>query len=163
MRNTRRIARGTLVFAVALLVTCTTRHVLAAATSLTLFDGASVAAIAYDKQGGAAFENAALLLAHDLNALTGETPAIGSDPAGVRGPAVIIGLASSPEIAALLAKNGIRSDPIDGKWETYGRAVVPAPGNPDAEALVISGSDVRGAIWGAIDLTRELGVSAWQW
>jgi Glycosyl hydrolase family 115/Gylcosyl hydrolase family 115 C-terminal domain len=135
----------------------------AAAASLTLFDGGSVAAIAYDKRGDAPFENVAALLAHDLTALTGRTPAIGSDPAGAEGPTIIIGLASSPEIAALLGKNGISSTPIDGKWEAYGRAVVPAPGNPGAKALVIFGSDVRGTIWGVIDLTREMGVSAWQW
>ena len=76
---------------------------------------------------------------------------------------MFIGLASAPKIAALLKANQISSAPIDGKWETHGRAVVPAPWGGGRKVLVIFGSDVRGTIWGVIDLTREMGVSAWEW
>ena len=155
-----RVVRNSLLFAVAIFAAGAAR---AAASDLKLFDGNHVAAIAIDPQGGAPFDNLAALLARDLTALTGQTPAIGADPAAVKGPVIIIGLASSPAIAALLENSGIGSQQIDGKWETYGRAVVPAPANPEAKALVIFGSDVRGTIWGVIDLTREMGVSAWQW
>lgn len=75
------------------------------------------------------------------------------------GDGIIIGLASAPFIAQLLRKNGISTAPIAGKWETYGRAVVPAPWDARKRALVIFGSDTRGTIWGVIDLTREMGVS----
>ena len=133
------------------------------ADTVTLFDGNSVAAIAYDQQSGIPIQKAAALLSHDLTQLTGRTPALIAGFKNAEGDGVVIGLASSPEIAALLKRNHISTAPIAGKWETYGRVVVPAPWNPRKKALVIFGSDTRGTIWGVIDLTREMGVSAWEW
>jgi len=135
----------------------------ARAAVLTLSDGRSVTAISYDRQSGTPIQKAAELLAHDLTQLTGRSPVIGADLNSAAGNGVIVGLASSPSIAALLQKNSISTAQIQGKWETYGRAAVPAPWDPSKQALVIFGSDTRGTIWGVIDLTREMGVSAWEW
>jgi hypothetical protein len=135
----------------------------ASAQELTLFDGTTAASIVYDKADGVPLAKVAALLAHDLTALTGANSEITSDPRAVKGTGVMIGLAVSPRMAAMLKANGISTAPIAGKWETYGRAVVPAPWNPKERTLVIFGSDTRGAIWGVIDLTRELGVSPWEW
>ena len=66
--------------------------------------------------------------------------------ADIKGSAVVIGLANSPAIAAILRANKIDTTAIEGKWETYGRAVVPAPWDPNKKALLIFGSDVRGTI-----------------
>ena len=134
----------------------------AAAASMTLSDGKSVAAIVYDAADGAPIAKAAALLAHDLKARSGHTPVIATHFGGP-GPAVLIGRSDAPLIAALLKANKIDTAPLAGKWENYGRAVVPAPWNPGQSVLVIFGSDTRGTIWGAIDLTREIGVSAWEW
>ncbi len=141
-----------------LVVTGSTR-----ATVFVLIDGAVVTSVVYDAHGGAPIAGVARLLKHDLTALTGRPPTVTADFAAVQGSAVIIGLADSPPIAALLKANHVSAAPIAGQWETYGRAVVPAPGNPRESALLIFGSDPRGTIWGVIDLTRELGVSPWEW
>ena len=135
----------------------------AEAGTVTLFDGNRLAAIVYDKDSGVPIAKAAQLLAHDLKALSGRAPAVMSDITTARDNAVVIGLASAPKIAAILKTNRISTAPIDGKWETYGRAVVPAPWAKGKKVLVIFGSDVRGTIWGVVDLTREMGVSAWEW
>lgn len=127
------------------------------------FDGTTVQFVMYDDAGGAPIAKVADLLKHDLTALTGRETAVASTFKGARGDGVIIGLATSPRIAAVLAANKIGTAPIDGKWETYGRTVVPAPWNKHQKALIIFGSDTRGTIWGVIDLTREMGVSAWEW
>lgn len=134
----------------------------ASASGFTVFDGQTVPAIAYDRQADVPIQKAAALLSHDLTQLTGRTPVV-SPEVKKAGNGIIIGLVSSPYIATLLKKNGIGVTPIIGKWETYGRAVVPAPWNPQKNVLVIFGSDTRGTIWGVIDLTREMGVSAWEW
>lgn len=131
--------------------------------SLALYDGRAVAAVVPDGAGGAPVRKAAELLAHDLTQLSGHAPVLSADPRQASGNGVIVGLASSPSIAALLRQNGISTAPIAGKWESYGRAVIPAPWNPRARALVIFGSDPRGTVWGVVDLTREMGVSAWEW
>ena len=135
---------------------------LAHASGFTVFDGHRVVAITYDRQADVPIRNAAALLSHDLTRLTGRAPVVGAEITGA-GDGVIVGLASSPYIAQLLRRNGIGTAPIAGKWETYGRAVVPAPWNARQRALVIFGSDTRGTVWGVIDLTREMGVSAWEW
>jgi hypothetical protein len=133
------------------------------ASDLTLFNGKSVAGIAYDPNGGEPIARVAKLLAHDLNALSGGTPVVTNNLSGQTGTAVVIGTCDAPLIANLLATNHIDSTSLAGKWEVYARAVVPAPWDPKARVLVIYGSDVRGTIWGVIDLTREMGVSAWEW
>lgn len=131
--------------------------------SIALFDGQAVAAVVPDPASGTPIRHAAELLAGDLAKLSGLTPAIGSVPARGDSTSVIVGVVSSPAIGALLRANRISTAAIDGKWETYGRAVIPAPWNSKAKALLIFGSDERGAVWGVIDLTREMGVSAWEW
>jgi hypothetical protein len=135
----------------------------AQAPAITLYDGHRVAMVAYDPASGTALHTAADLLAGDLSRLSGQQPVVASDLAHGQGTGIIIGLAASPAIAALIRANHLSTAAIDGKWETYGRAVIPAPWNPKARAILIYGADTRGAIWGVIDLTREMGVSAWEW
>ena len=146
----------------ALAIAAAARAAPAGGSRFTVFDGHAVAAIAYDRHATVPIRKAAALLSHDLTRLTGRTPVTGVQRHDA-GNEVIIGLASSPYIAKLLRQNGISTAPIAGKWETYGRAVIPAPWNARERALVIFGSDTRGTIWGVIDLTREMGVSAWEW
>lgn len=133
------------------------------ADEFTLSDATVSPTVVYAADGGAPIAKAAELLGHDLRALTGRDPLVTSAFNRVQGPAVIIGRADSPTMAAILRTNGISTVEINGKWETYGRAVIPAPWNSKEKALVIFGSDTRGTIWGVIDLTREMGVSAWEW
>jgi len=135
----------------------------ALADDVTLFNSNTLAIVVYAGDGGAPIKKVSQLLAHDLRELTGHDPLITSNFNEVNGPAVIIGSTDSPQIASILQANKISTEPIKGKWETYGRAVVPAPWNSSEKALVIFGSDTRGTIWGVIDLTREMGVSAWEW
>lgn len=135
----------------------------ARAQMVTLFDRNSLATVVYDEGSGTPIAKAADLLARDMQALSGNVTTVSSGIETVRGNVVLIGLASAPDISELLKANDISTAPIDGKWEAYGRAVVPAPWNGDKSVLVIFGSDVRGTIWGVIDLTREMGVSAWEW
>ncbi len=151
------LATLSLVFALSLVAPA------AFAETITLFGHDGLTAVVYEKGSETPIAKSADLLAHDLTALSGVVPAVSSDFTAVKANAVLIGLASAPEVAALLKANNISSVPIDGKWETYGRAVVPAPWGGGNKVLVIFGSDVRGTIWGVIDLTREMGVSAWEW
>jgi hypothetical protein len=147
---------------VALAITALAQFARASVLEFPVFDGQTVAAITYDRQADVPIQKVAGLLSHDLTQLTGRTPLVSANiKHGENG--ILVGLASSPKIAALLKKNNISTTPIAGKWETYGRVVVPAPWNPRKKVLVIFGSDTRGAIWGVIDLTREMGVSPWEW
>lgn len=119
----------------------------ASGSGFTGFDGQRVAAITYDPQAGVPIQKAADLLSHDLTQLTGHAPVVTANMTS-GGDGIIVGLASSPYIAQLLRRNGISTVPLAGKWETYGRAVIPAPWNARQKALLIFGSDKRGTIWG---------------
>lgn len=127
------------------------------------FDATLVQSVVYDRSGGVPIAKVSELLGRDLTSLTGRHPGIASDFRHAQGPGIIVGRVDSPQIAAILATNKIDIAPIRGKWETYGRAVIPAPWNSKQKALIVFGSDTRGAIWGVIDLTREMGVSPWEW
>jgi hypothetical protein len=74
---------------------------------------------------------------------------------GVLGRSTLIdGLARAGKIAA--------SD-IDGQWEAYRQIVVEQPFPQVARALVIAGADRRGVVYGAYDLSEQIGVSPWYW
>jgi hypothetical protein len=133
----------------------------ARASQIALFDSKAVARVVYD--GGAPVHKAAELLARDLSALTGKVPAIANTADGAGGTLIIIGQIDAPLVAALLKANKIDPSPIAGKWETYGRVAISMPGNTNQKALLIFGSDIRGTIYGVTDLSREMGVSPWEW
>src|SRR5579862_2259217 len=145
----------------ALLFICTPAAAWAA--DFMVFDGKAVPAIAADTDKAAGpIAKAGELLARDVNALTGMAPSVVKAD-GAHGPAIIIGQIDSPLVARLLTENHIDTTPLKGKWETYGRAVIPAPHDPKHMALLIFGSDMRGTIFGVTDLSREMGVSPWEW
>jgi len=124
---------------------------------VVLYDGQKVAAVVH--ADGTPFVKAAELLAHDLGQLSGKKTVVAASlPAA--GNAVVIGRLDSPLVADLLKASHIDTAAVAGRWETYGRAVVEQNGR---KLLVIFGSDTRGAIWGVMDLTREMGVSPWEW
>jgi hypothetical protein len=129
-----------------------------------LFANGQVAPIvigADDIQPGAI---AAHLLASDLDRVTGKNPAILDKLSAAKGNAVIMGtLGHSKVIDAVVAATGLDVSPIRGQWETYLIAVVDHPTKDIPHALVIIGSDRRGTAYGALTLSRAIGVSPWYW
>jgi hypothetical protein len=133
------------------------------ASGFALFDGRQAPSVMFDGTNSVSVKQAAELLARDLNALSGKRVRVLLARNSTCGSSVLIGRADAAVISSLLKQNRIDPTPIMGKWETYGRAVVPDPCDPLQKMLVIFGSDTRGTVWGVIDLTREMGVSAWEW
>jgi hypothetical protein len=125
------------------------------ASALTLYDGREVATIVHQDQP--ALRLAAELLARDLKALSGQAPHLSTQLADCGKVCVVIGEHDAPVIRGALRNKHFG---LAGAWERYGRAVRRDGGR---KMLVLAGSDTRGAIWGVIDLTREMGVSAWEW
>ncbi|KAL2074153.1 hypothetical protein VTL71DRAFT_7931 [Oculimacula yallundae] len=83
---------------------------------------------------------------------------------GKSSTAIIIGsVAASPLVQLLGEKGKLSLDSIRGKWESYSTAVVENPFKGCSRALVIAGSDKRGAIFGAYALAEQIGVSPWYW
>ncbi|HWD17985.1 MAG TPA: glycosyl hydrolase 115 family protein [Verrucomicrobiae bacterium] len=95
-------------------------------------------------------------LESDLHRVTGFSPRTSADSA------IIVGsLGHSALIDRLVQSGKIDVSAIAGKWESYVRVVVPHPTPELSSALVIAGSDKRGAIYGIYDLSEQIGVSPW--
>ncbi|GAA3342145.1 glycosyl hydrolase 115 family protein [Amorphoplanes nipponensis] len=99
----------------------------------------------------------------DIAAVTGVTPAVGHDrvPAG-RDPVLVGTIGKSPLIDRLVAAGKLDVRGIAGRWETTVEQIVDNPLPGVRRAFVIAGSDQRGSIYGAYDLSKRLGVSPWR-
>jgi hypothetical protein len=73
---------------------------------------------------------------------------------------IIVGsIKASPIIRYLEQSGNFDCSKIRGKWESYKTAIVDNPFNGCRKALVIAGSDKRGATFGAYALSAQIGVS----
>lgn len=74
--------------------------------------------------------------------------------------AIIVGsIEASPMIKSLAKSGKLDCSNTRGKWESYMTVVVDNPFNGCCRALVIVGSDKRGAIFGMYALSEQIGVS----
>ena len=128
------------------------------ASALTLYDGKQVATVVHEDTPTAAL--AARLLARDLQAVSGMAPKVTTSLADCGPVCIVLGRHDAPQVATVAAAAQLSLGELPGQWERYRRAVVPAGATT---YLLIAGSDARGATWGVVDLTRELGVSSWEW
>ncbi|MDR7049314.1 hypothetical protein J2X54_001769 [Duganella sp. 3397] len=128
------------------------------ASAITLYDGKQVATVVHEDNATAAL--AARLLARDLQAVSGMAPKVTTSLADCGPVCIVLGRHDAPQVATVAAAAQMSLGDLPGQWERYRRAVVPAGATT---YLLIAGSDARGATWGVVDLTRELGVSSWEW
>ncbi len=106
-------------------------------------------------------------LAEDFKRITDMKPGL-HDVMGTSPPtsdvAVIVGtIGRSTLIDDLIARGKLDVTTIRGRWEAFMIAVVDAPFPGTGRALVIAGSDKRGAIYGIYTLSSAIGVSPWYW
>ncbi|KAI1869421.1 hypothetical protein JX265_006511 [Neoarthrinium moseri] len=78
--------------------------------------------------------------------------------------AIIVGsLDHSTLIQKLEVEGKIDVSSIRGKWESFITTIVDQPWEGCSKALVITGSDKRGTIFGVYTLSEQIGVSPWYW
>ena len=134
------------------------------ASGFALIHGGKPAVVYVDAGADRAVKRVAEDFASDLQKVSGTAPSIVHDLNGVKGPVVIIGQVGHSDVIDGLVKAGkLKLDGVTGQWEAYEQAVVDQPAPGVAKALVIAGSDKRGAIFGAYDLSARIGVSPWYW
>ncbi len=99
----------------------------------------------------------------DLERVTGVKPAVSLDRVP-QGDVVLVGtIGKSPIIDDLVKRGKLDVTGIAGKWETSLEQVVANPLPGVRRAFVIAGSDQRGTIYGAYDVSKQIGVSPWYW
>lgn len=101
----------------------------------------------------------------DVASVTGVTPGLEHAlPAENAGPTVVVGEVGRSALIDRLSSLGlINLSRLRGAWESYLIQAVPHPFPGCSQALVVVGSDRRGAIYGLYELSSAIGVSPWHW
>lgn len=127
---------------------------------LTIIQDGKPLDIAIDKNDNEAVRIAANNLAGDFYRICGDSAKI-VDVATRN--CIIVGTLDSSFILPLLKSGKISRKELEGKREKYILTVVDNPISGVDKALVIAGSDRRGAVYGVYELSRRMGVSPWYW
>ena len=106
---------------------------------------------------------AAAAFAGDVERVTGLRPQVIHSLDGVREGILLGTLGKSLAIDALAGSGRIDASAIRGKWESAVTVGLDHPSAALQRALVIAGSDRRGAAFALFTLSREMGVSPWAW
>jgi hypothetical protein len=100
----------------------------------------------------------------DMERVTGVRPVVSSGRIPSQNDVVLIGtIGKSPLIDDLVTAGKLDVTAITGKWETSIQQVVRNPLPGVRRAFVIAGSDQRGTIYGAYEVSKQIGVSPWSW
>ena len=128
-----------------------------------LFANGRAAAILHDDGDAKVVGIAADLLGQDVQRVTGVDAATAFDASR----AVIIGTLEGSALVREAVASGIDVGALRGQWESYRISVVDNPlpqSHPNVKrALLIIGSDRRGAAYGTFTLSESIGVSPWYW
>lgn len=100
------------------------------------------------------------LFGRDLEQLTGIASQRAVQLADCPQRCIVIGTADSALVRQVAAAMKVDLTPLAGQHERYIRAAGRAGGR---EVLLIAGAERRGAVYGVVDASRELGVSPWEW
>jgi hypothetical protein len=104
-------------------------------------------------------------LQSDIQKVTGVQPVVAHDaaPAGAAEIVLVGTLGKSALLDALVTSGKLDVSDLAGRWETFVIQAVDAPMAGVSRALVIAGSDQRGTIYGAYEVSRRIGVSPWSY
>lgn len=121
------------------------------------------ATVVYDAADAPMIATVAEMFAGDIAMVSGKAnSATAKMPK--KGTAVIAGTIEGNKLIAKLAKSGkIDIKEIAGEQERFVIARVKNPAKGIGDALVVAGSDRRGAAYGLMEISRRMGVSPWWW
>jgi hypothetical protein len=120
--------------------------------------------IFYDTLENTLVKKAANFLAEDIDKVSGNKPQVIVSSSLLQSTMIIVGTVGNNKlINELVSRKKIDVSAIKGQWERF---IIQTIDNPFAgvkQALVIVGSDRRGAAYGVFTLSEKMGVSPWYW
>ncbi len=123
----------------------------------------SSAKIVYDAGDDRLVQKVAQLFQGDIEKVTGKKLHIDTT-VKASGPVILIGtIQHSRLLQRLISQNQLDVSQIKETWEAYQINIIKSPFAGVAQALVIAGSDRRGTAYGVLELSRQMGVSPWNW
>lgn len=103
-------------------------------------------------------------LQSDFEKVTGDKPDLFHQITSLSSPLIIIGtIGANSVIDDLIKKKKIDAAELKGKNEKFIIQNIKNPISGVAEAVVIAGSDKRGTIYGIYEMSRQIGVSPWNY
>lgn len=138
-------------------------HILKGKSGFTLSADKEQATIYYDVNDELVVKKVAELFSNDVEMVTGRKLKVThvNEKAKMQ---VIVGTIEKNELIKDLARKGkIDITPLQGTWERYLIQTVNHPCPGVGKALVIAGSDRRGAAYGVFAISEMMGVSPWYW
>ena len=101
---------------------------------------------------------------HDIEQVTGKKLSLTNGIPSSSNNIIVIGtIEGSTLIQQLIAKKKLNVDKVKNKWDAYLVQVVQNPFPGISSALVITGGNKRGVAYGALEISRQMGVSPWYW
>lgn len=129
-----------------------------------IFDGKNATEIMIDESDHELINISADLLSDDIERVTGHKPIVTKYEKTSGNRAIIVGtIGNSSLIDQLIAEDKLDVASITGNWEQFIIETIRNPLPGLEEALIIAGSDKRGAAYGVFTLSKEIGVSPWYW
>ncbi|MGB3800631.1 MAG: glycosyl hydrolase 115 family protein [Lewinella sp.] len=120
--------------------------------------------ILYDTADEKLIALAAGFLADDVNKVTGKQPELLTSATAAGDRVIIVGsIGHSTPIDEMIRRGKLDVGEIQGGWERFVIQTVKRPLPGIKEALVIAGSDKRGAAFGVFTLSEKMGVSPWHY
>jgi hypothetical protein len=130
----------------------------------TIISKTKATAIVYDSSENILIQKSANFLSDDIERVSGKRPVV-STPDDFQGDNIIIvaTLGKNPLINKLVDEKKLNIDDLQNKWEQFIIKTIDNPFPDVKKALVIVGSDRRGAAYGVFTLSEKMGVSPWYW
>lgn len=122
------------------------------------------ACVYYDAQDFEVVKTTAGLFANDVKEVSGQILGVATTKEAPQKNCIIVGTLGHNEwIDQMIAKKKLDVEPLKNRWESYLVQLVRNPLPGVDKALVIVGSDRRGAAFGLLSVSRTIGVSPWYW
>lgn len=128
-----------------------------------LVKGQQQAVICYDSNDDLVVEKAVEMFSEDVFQVSGKILKVVTKIHN-QGDMIFVGTIQKSKFIQKMASEGkIDLSPLLGKWERYIIQTVEKPFSGVEKALVVAGSDRRGAAYGLLSLSEKIGVSPWHW
>ncbi len=122
------------------------------------------ACVYYDTKDFEVVKTTAGLFANDVKEVSGQILGVATTKEVPQKNCIIVGTLGHNEwIDQMVAKKKLDVEPLKNRWESYLVQLVRNPLPGVEKALVIVGSDRRGAAYGLLSVSRTIGVSPWYW
>jgi glycosyl hydrolase family 115 (putative glucuronidase)/glycosyl hydrolase family 115 len=134
------------------------------AGSFPLVADGRASSILVDKNDYPGVRRAVSDLQTDITRVTKQHPSLLTSSASPMPSVIVIGtLGKNQTIDEMVRAGKLEVMAIRNRWESFLIQTIERPWPGVERALVITGSDKRGTIFGVYDLSEEIGVSPWYW